>query len=243
MVAEAKKRGSNVPTTDSEIRETFGIGWWKFAPDVAEQLLLRSGFKRDSARKWIMPNGQPFKLSVLSAAPEVWPLQARLGAALASKWREFGIDSRHDVNDLIGSISAQGRYDVAINWPIETWGGLPDLHRFLQYWHSDYYKPIGETTTGRNMHRWKSKELDAIVDEMNRYASDSDKTIELGQQAMKLLVREMPIIPMVGQNQLDPADTYYWENWPTAKNPYAYPLPSGGNYRVVFPRLKATGRK
>ncbi len=243
MVAEVKKRGLHVPATDEEIRETYGIGWWKFAPDVAEQLLVRSGFKRDSARKWIMPNGQPFKLSILSATPEVWPLQARLGATLASKWREFGIDTKHDVNDLYGSISAQGRYDVVINWPIETWGGLPDLHRFLQYWHSDYYKPIGETTTGRNMMRWKSKELDAIVDEMNKYSVDSDKTVELGREAMKLLVREMPIIPMVGQNQLDPADTYYWENWPTAKNPYAYPLPSGGNYRVVFPRLKATGRK
>ncbi len=243
IAEEAKKRGHNVPSSEEEIRKIFGRGWWKYAPEVAEELLLRNGFKRNNQGKWLTPKGDVWKLSVLTQVPEIWPLQARLGASVAEKWRDFGIETTHEVNDNMAAITNMGEFDSSTTWPVESWGGHPDLYRWLQYMHSDYYKPIGEMALYRNPTRWYSDEMDAIVEEMNTYDAESEKTIELGLEAMKILVEEMPFIPMVGQNQLDPADTYYWENWPTADNPYAYPLPSGGNYRVVLPRLKPTGRK
>ena len=243
LVQRCKEKGYSVPTDPGEIREIWGYGWWKYAPEVAEKLLKKHGFRRDKNGKWLLPDGTPWKITILTQPPDIWPLQARLGFVVAEQYRKFGIDARAEASEMCWPIQASGNYDCAITWPVETWGGHPDLYRFLEYWHSDYYTPIGEVAPGRNPTRWKDERMDRIIEEMNMIHPDDPRTIELGIEAMKLMIEEMPSITMVGQNQLVPVDEYYWTNFPTAENPYAYPLPSGGNYRVVFPRLVPTGRK
>ena len=46
-IAEAaKERGFPVPEDPTAIQELFGMGWWKYAPEVAEKLLKKNGFTR-----------------------------------------------------------------------------------------------------------------------------------------------------------------------------------------------------
>jgi len=243
LAEECRKKGYKVPSEPEKIREIFGYGWWKYAPEVAEKLLEKHGFRRDKNGKWLLPDGKPWKFTILTQPPDIWPLQARLGVVIAQQWRKFGIDVRTEANKMCWTIQNRGDYDAAITWPVETWGGHPDLYRFLEYWHSVYYRPIGEIANDRDPTRYKSKELDRVIEEMKMTPWESPKNIELGREAMKIMIKDMPLITMVGQNQLVPVDEYYWTNFPSAENPYAYPLPSGGNYRVVLPRLEPTGRK
>ena len=51
----AKNRGYEVPESD-EIKKLFGQDG-EIYTDVAEQLLLRNGFKRDKNGKWLLPDG------------------------------------------------------------------------------------------------------------------------------------------------------------------------------------------
>ena len=46
------QRAGDTKVTDDpeELKRTFGIGWYKYAPDVAAKLLEKNGFTRD--REW-----------------------------------------------------------------------------------------------------------------------------------------------------------------------------------------------
>ena len=48
IAAWATKQGYTVP---GKPRDVFGTGWWKYAPDVAEKLLIKNGFKKDAKRQ------------------------------------------------------------------------------------------------------------------------------------------------------------------------------------------------
>ena len=61
-----QSRGYNVPDDPAKTREIFGYGWYKYAPEVAAELLLRNGFTRDKAGKWLLPDGKPWKINILS---------------------------------------------------------------------------------------------------------------------------------------------------------------------------------
>lgn len=34
------------PNNEEEVRLILGYGWWKYAPDIAEKLLVKNGFKK-----------------------------------------------------------------------------------------------------------------------------------------------------------------------------------------------------
>jgi len=65
----AIRRGYKINMKPEEI---WGIGWWKYAPDIAEKLLISVGFKKRDG-KWYLPNGEPWKITItrnrLSSSP------------------------------------------------------------------------------------------------------------------------------------------------------------------------------
>ena len=107
-------------------------------------------------------------------------------------------------------------------WCIETWGGHPDLFWFLESWHSDYYRPTGELTVAKNPMRYKSEQIDQVVDDLRRtdFFKETDKIIDLGLQYIKTCVEDMPIIPIFSYNVFTVCDETYWTGYPTSSNPY-----------------------
>lgn len=242
LADRCEKKGYSVPTDPEKIKKVWGFGWWKHVPEVAEKLLRKHGLKRDKNGKWLLPDGTPWKITILTQGP-VQPTITRLGFAVAEQWRKFGIDAKIETNELLWTIANSGDYDCAMTWPVETWGGHPDLFRFLEYWHSDYYVPIGKPANSRNPTRWKDKRMDRIIEKTKATDFDDPKTIELGIEAIKLMVEGMPLIPMVGYNMFSPLDEYYWTNFPTEDNPYMLCESNWANYGFILPYLKPTGRK
>jgi peptide/nickel transport system substrate-binding protein len=55
--------GDQVPTDPAEIKKALGAGWWQYAPEMAEKLLLQQGLTRDSNGKWLLPDGTPWKIA------------------------------------------------------------------------------------------------------------------------------------------------------------------------------------
>ena len=56
----------------------------------AEDLLLKNGFSR-SKRKWLLPDGTPWNISII--APADFEIDAtRLAFAVADQWRKFGVE-------------------------------------------------------------------------------------------------------------------------------------------------------
>ena len=232
--------GDSIPTDPDQLKRMLGFGWWKNDPEAAGELLRSAGFTKDGG-KWMTPEGEPFSIKVQIEGDNI-PTLARAGTIIAQSWSLEGIDAKVNV---AGPTHWQninvGDYDVAIAWTVETWGGHPDLSFFLESYHSDFIRPLGESQPPRNMQRWENPELDRLVEANRTVAFDSPEVAELGLEFLKLAVQEMPMIPLMAYNKFAPFDTTYWTGYPSADNPYAASGPFWSNHRYMVVALQPTG--
>ena len=238
----AKSRGYKVPTEPKEIRETFGYGWFKYAPDVAEKLLIKNGFKRDKDGKWLLPDGKPWKITILTGTNPAHPA-FRNAFAASQEWKKFGIDVEVVSTEMEATLEQRGEFDASSTWPAtEPWGGHPDLYRTFNSWRSIFVKPIGEQTFG-HASRWSDPRMDKVIEEMEKISWDDPKTRQLGMDGLKIALEEMPSIPTFAYPGVVSWDEYYWTNYPGAENAYCQPYEHWPNFKYMLPFLKPTGRK
>ncbi|HQI08725.1 MAG TPA: ABC transporter substrate-binding protein [Fervidobacterium sp.] len=241
----AKKRGYSVPSNPEEIKKVFGPGWWKYAPDVAEKLLTKNGFTKGKDGKWRLPDGKLWKLIIYCTNTDPAHPAYRNAFAAAQAWKNFGIDTEVIVFDT-PDVVQRGQYDVSSEWPAaEPWGGHPDLYRVIYPFSKDLYEPVGELAPWGNYSRWwaNDKMEKLITDLRTTDWNNETKIINIGVEALKVLVEEMPTIPTFNYPGVIAWDTYYWTNYPGAENMYAQPYHHWPNLKYMLPSLKSTGKK
>ncbi|ABV32918.1 ABC transporter substrate-binding protein [Pseudothermotoga lettingae] len=239
-----KQRGYSVPTNPEEVKKIFGPGWYKYAPDVAEKLLLKNGFKKDKSGKWLLPDGKPWQIVVITNTNPAHP-SYRNAFAVAQAWKKFGIDATVMTTDALATLGQKGDFDVTSDWPAaEPWGGHPDLYRVLDPFNSEYLAPIGENAPWGNYGRWSSSKMDEVIEKLrNTDWNDTETIVDVGVEGLKLLIQDMPSIPTFNYPGVIAWDEYYWTNYPGAENMYAQPYHHWPNLKYMLPFLKPTGRK
>jgi len=240
MAEHSRLRGFAVPEDPQEIRDMFGIGWWKHAPDVATTLLEEQGFEKIRGR-WHLPDGTPWVLTLLTGVNPIG-IGERNAFAAAQQWERFGIDVNIMASPMEGTMVDMGEFEVNEGWPaIEPWGGHHDLYRTFNTWHSQFMRPIGETNPGHDG-RWSDPRMDAIVERLEVIGWDDPETFELGMEGLKVAIEEMPSIPTVAFPGMIVWDEHYWTNFPGAENPYTQPYHHWPNFKYMLPFLEPTGR-
>jgi peptide/nickel transport system substrate-binding protein len=241
-VAEyAKGRGYVFPDTPEFQAQAFGLGWYKYAPEVAAKLLEKNGFKKDADGKWLKPDGTPFKIAFMTGTVST-NHDFRNGAAAVQQWKKFGIDAEQYPLENNDGVQATGDFDVSGNWPAqEPWGAGPDLYRVLDRWNSAYKKDLGERTQGIYS-RWSSDTMDDIIKRLRETDPfDTEATIAIGTEGLQEAVTNMPGVPTYGYIGFVGWDEYYWTNWPGSENAYNQPYTHWPNFKYTTPFLKATG--
>ena len=229
--------GDQIPADPEKLKRTFGFGWWKQDLQAAAELLQKAGFTKQGNR-WMKPDGTPFTVR-LQVEGDAIPTLARAGTAIAQQWSQAGVETKVDVaGPTNGQRLSTGDFETAIYWSIETWGGHPDLSFFLDSYHSDFIRPLGETQPPRNLQRWEDPQLDKIIERNRNIPFDSPEVAKLGIDFLKFAVQEMPMIPLMAYNKFAPFDTTYWTNYPSAKNPYSASGPNWSNIRYMIVSLK-----
>jgi peptide/nickel transport system substrate-binding protein len=242
VVEYAKGRGYEVPEDPAAQAKLFGYGWYKYAPDVAEKLLVKNGFSKNADGNWLLPDGTPWSIKCLTGTSLATGMGERNCAAAVQAWKKFGIDAEVYSSEANAALNATGDFDVSSNWPAqEPWGAGPDLYRVLNYYNSEYIKPLGDTTNGHPS-RWSSSEMDAVIEKLrNTDPADYQATVDVGIEGLKIAVTEMPGIPTFGYIGFVTWDEQYWTNWPGAENPYTQPYTHWGPFKYMTPLLEATG--
>ncbi|MBA7711681.1 hypothetical protein ES703_120647 [subsurface metagenome] len=240
LAEHAKLRGHEVTT---DLKETFGYGWWKYAPFAAAKLLEKNGFTQDKDGKWLLPDGTPWKITI-TTIPHLTTPQYRNAVAAEREWKKFGIDVEVMAAEVAGSIMQRGEYEVGTDWPCrEPLGGHPDLFMVFDSWNSAYLEPVlGEPHYGQTS-RWTDPRMDEIITKLKEARwDDTDRIAELGIEGLKLATEEMTSIWTFAYAHVIVWDTYYWTNWPGAENPYSIPHLHWGTGKYMLTHLKPTGR-
>ncbi len=246
-VAEyAKSRGYVFPDTPEFTEQAFGLGWYKYAPEIAIKLLEKNGFRADKDEngkpvKWYLPSGDPWKITFMCGTV-LSNHDARNAAAAVQQWKKFGIDAQMYNTENGDGLGATGDFDVSGAWPAqEPWGAGPDLYRVLDRWNSAYKKPLGERTQGIYS-RWSSDEMDAIIKKLRETDPfNTEGVIAAGTEGLKEAVKNMPGVPTYGYVGFVGWDETYWTNWPGSENAYCAPYTHWPNFKYMTPFLKPTG--
>jgi peptide/nickel transport system substrate-binding protein len=217
----------------------FGAGWWRYDPEEASKLLEAQGFYKDADGKWHLPNGDPWKITIVSAAETQHKTDA---FAVAEQWKKFGIETF--VDTPAGAVFTQryqlGDFDAASLNPLCT--VMPDTTTQWSTLHKKWYKPIGEVATG-NQFRWVNDNVSKLLDEMEKLPFNDPKCVDLSIEILKVLTKEMPITNMFHGSKLICCDNYVWENIPVGENNYAEAHWWSGNWltAMVLPFIRSTG--
>ena len=192
----------------------------------------------------MLPDGNPWKITIIGG-PNPSHGNYKNPLSVAQQWRNFGIEVQVIASESMGTSAGLGNFEVCGSWPaMEPWGGHPDLYRTFSVWDSKYYKPIGELAVGNGAQsRWKDPRMDKIIEEIEKTDWDDPRNIELGIEGLKLLVEEMPTIPVTIHPRVITYNEYYWTNYPTAENLYGAPDPSFPNLKYILSYLESTGKK
>ena len=189
----AVAEGYDVPGTPSEI---FGTGWWKFAPDAAEKLLMKAGLSRDGGGNWLTPDGEIWSLDLQSDPSENDAY--RMGQAAADMWQDFGIDVNFITLDR-GAWNQNhyvGAFEVSTPWRSFA---LPagDFWPRINAMHSDFYAPAGEDYrplggSGDQRSRLVDPKIDELLDAMEAVdpVGQVDENIAINIEFIKYWVRE-----------------------------------------------------
>jgi len=240
LVEELKKQGvEGLPETDEEIVNTFGIGWWKYDPDKATELLQKSGFTLKDG-KWYLPDGKLWTME-LKTIKEGEVQHIRTAFSAAEAWRKFGIDVNviQEESAVFSTSQSTGDYQVIGAWP--CCGCIADISTNIETWRSNYYVPNGEVANA-NVGRWRNEEATDIMTELLSMPVQDPELVPKTQELLKIFAAELPYMPMYGSTYFTPVDTYYWTGFPSNADPYTGPWSWWAQFKYIIPRMKPTGK-
>lgn len=214
-----RAQGHDIPTSEEELVDMFGIGSWKYDPEAAEKLFIKAGLEKQGDA-WYF-NGEPFTFNMSFLADT--EAQAGRGTQAAyDQLIKFGFDctissessATWDTNDFTGN------FDIAGYWP--TGGITKDIYSQIAGWDADLIVPIGERGSGQGS-RWNNAEATQIIQELAKLSPDDEKSYELAMDFMKIAITDMPFIGFHSGVKFVPTNSTYWTNYPNAENPYNGP--------------------
>ena len=206
-----------------------------YDPAKAQQILTSAGYKKGSDGIFRSPSGQPlsFTIKTISGFSD-WDASL---AVITQELKAAGIavTVQDETTSPYTADLQSGHYQLAYAGSgsgAQLAGPTPyyELRGYL------FSGNIGST----NYSRYKSSSTDALF---NQYAgASSSQQVQIIHQIEKVMVTDIPFIPVTEGVDWYQYDTTHIAGWPTQSNPYAqaspYAIPDNG---VVLTRLFPTG--
>jgi peptide/nickel transport system substrate-binding protein len=200
---------------------------YSYNPDMAKKILDEAGYKVGPDGCRVLPDGKPIKFTII--VPYGWTDWMFAIINIADDLRKVGICAETAFPDfgLYVSMIDKGDYDAAIN----NFGSSASPHPYtLYYW---AYRASPGIWTG-NHGRYNNTQLNALIDKLATIPplpEYDDQMKQVLRDIQKILLEEMPALPLWYNGYWFLASTKYWINWPTEDNPYAVPVSWNGMWQ------------
>jgi peptide/nickel transport system substrate-binding protein len=225
--------GKQVPDDPEERKAMFGRGWWKHDTEAATKLFQKAGLELKDG-EWYL-DGEPFTFTITYLAET--ELQASRGAEAAyDQLTKFGFNCTlmSESSGTWGSNLQTGQYDIAAGWPnnyiIEDW------YNYTKGFTNDLIVPLGEKGSGDGM-RWDNQEFTDLVHEMEKMSPTDPAIHDMVLEAVKIATMDMADLPFLSGVKYVPTNNTYWENYPTAEDPYAAPWWWCSTFKYIVPHI------
>jgi peptide/nickel transport system substrate-binding protein len=202
---------------DSSQAAAFGNNYG-YNPAKAISILEHAGFKRGSNGVFQSPSGQPLSFNVVNNGGfSDWVAAMQ---TIQQSLQAIGIQLKPEnvAYSTWQSDIFTGKFDLG--YYAET-GGPSPYYELRQWLYSANSAPIG-TAAGSNFERYSNPAVDALI---NQYATTTSAATQhsIVNQLQKVMLKDIPVIPVTEQVDWFQYDTGSFSGWPTPGNPYAQP--------------------
>ena len=224
---------TGVTGDEAYLQDMFGIGCWKYNPELAEKLFIEAGLeKKDDG--WYF-DGKPFVLHLTYLANT----EAQAGRGVTAAYDQltkfgFTCEINSESSATWDTINSTGEFELRGIWP--TGFITKDIYSQINGWDADLIKPLGEQSSGQGT-RWNSPEATKIIHEMAKVSPDSEESYKLGIEFLKVAVADMPFIGFHSGVKFVPTNSSVWEGYPTATNPYNGPWWWWSCFKYIAPYI------
>ena len=224
---------TGVTGDEAYLQDMFGIGCWKYNPELAEKLFIEAGLeKKDDG--WYF-DGKPFVLHLTYLANT----EAQAGRGVQAAYDQltkfgFTCEINSESSATWDTINSTGEFELRGIWP--TGFITKDIYSQINGWDADLIKPLGEQSSGQGT-RWNSPEATKIIHEMAKVSPDSEESYKLGIEFLKVAVADMPFIGFHSGVKFVPSNSTVWEGYPTATNPYNGPWWWWSCFKYIAPYI------
>ncbi|MBO5536441.1 MAG: ABC transporter substrate-binding protein [Clostridia bacterium] len=224
---------TGVTGDEAYLQDMFGIGCWKYNPELAEKLFIEAGLeKKDDG--WYF-DGKPFVLHLTYLANT----EAQAGRGVTAAYDQltkfgFTCEINSESSATWDTINSTGEFELRGIWP--TGFITKDIYSQINGWDADLIKPLGEQSSGQGT-RWNSPEATKIIHEMAKVSPDSEESYKLGIEFLKVAVADMPFIGFHSGVKFVPSNSTVWEGYPTATNPYNGPWWWWSCFKYIAPYI------
>lgn len=184
------------------------------------QLLESAGFKKGSDGIYVDKNGKriSFAINVVTGWTD-WVTNCQI---MSNNLKAIGMDVTVNAISFNAYYSALqlGNFDAAISW---TNPGPTPFFLYNSLLNSHNTAAVGKTASS-NWERWSDPTTDKLL---NQYATSADPNVQQTALAgiQKVMVEQLPSIPLVYGATWNEYSTRRFTGWPSADNPYAMPAP------------------
>jgi hypothetical protein len=227
---------------NAEIREDPDTPF-QYAPEKATELLLSKGFTKNADGMWLLPNGDPWVLTINS---RIAPQYKEVGIEAASQLQAFGIDVQLTLREVTAYIEDwnYGRSDMEVSCRGHLYNPTLSMWQMWRLWKEDpdAITPIGEEARwadGGN--RYYNAELQALLEELDTIPDTDPRANELYEEIEAIAFDEVLYFVAFEFAETSQFNPTYWTGWPTPEDNYVLAYPYGGpvsNY--IYFNLEST---
>ena len=215
----ANQAGIVTPTFSSWLNSSLISKYnYSYNPAKAKQILASAGFKMGSDGIMANSKGQKLSFSVINIGDySDWVASMQV---VAQNLKAVGIQvTPQNLNSTTYQTDLYtGKYQLA--YGSETGGPTP-YYELRQWLYSANSAPIG-TAAGSNFERYSNPATDKLI---NEYAKTADTATQhsIVNQLQKVMLSQVPVIPVTESVDWFQYDTGTFSGWPTPSNPFAQP--------------------
>lgn len=227
---DVKTRGDMIAASYSD--QKYG----KADPDAAKKILTAAGYQLGPDNVFVSPNGQrlDFKLTVPTTYPQadLFGMTRVMVPELAAAGIKVTVKSEQQqayVKDV-----EMGNYELTMR----TNGGTPSVYDF--YNRIINQQPISApagTGTQLNYERYPNSNAPALLSAYAAAAPGSKQEQSAIGAIQKVMVEDLPGLPLVFSGGAGMWRTDRATGWPSASDPYAAPVPGSVNAELVLLKL------